>query len=518
MPRRLLSLMCLLSLGILCWQAPVVVADNGEQGAEPGQAPAEDAALTERESITQHTVEIDGEEIDYTATAGLIPLREEQQAPKAYVFYIAYTRDGVEDRAARPLTFCFNGGPGSSSVWLHLGAFGPRRVKMPAGPTVPPPAFELVDNDASLLDVTDLVFIDPVSTGFSRAVLGEDPGQFHGVREDVQWVGEFIRLYMTRNNRWGSPKFIAGESYGATRAAYLSGFLQNELGVHLHGVILVSAFLDPEGHNAGPLVDHPFLLTLPTCTATAWYHERLPDDLQERPLREVLDEVEAFALGEYATGLLQGDRLSEAQRDALRAKLSRYTGLPEEYLERIDLRPHTYRVGKELLRDERKVVGRYDSRYTAPDVDPGSDWVHADPSYTAVQGVFTTALNHYVKTELDFAEEMRYQIISDRIRNWNWEYREGPMSWRQPTVPQTLGRSMMWNPHLHVFVANGYYDFATPYFATEHVFAHLGLTREARERVMMKYYAAGHMMYVHEPELYRLKADLAEFYGEALKR
>ncbi len=327
--------------------------------------------------ITQHTVTIGGHEIKYTATSGTMVLKEESEKggdakneneghkPKAEIFFTAYTLDrdeGVADaeyRKTRPITFSFNGGPGSSSVWLHLGLFGPRRVEMgDAGALLAPP-YHLVDNEFSMLDVTDLVFIDPVTTGYSRAVEGENPKQFHNFEKDIASVGDFIRLYTTRYNRWVSPKFLAGESYGTTRSAGLSGYLQERHGMYLNGILLISSILNFQTARFTPGNDLPYILFLPTYTATAWYHGRLDAELQKN-LRDTLDEVEAFAAGEYATALMKGEALPKAEYDAIIAKLARYTGLSPEYVEHTNLRIEIMRFTKELQRDQRRTTGRLD--------------------------------------------------------------------------------------------------------------------------------------------------------------
>jgi carboxypeptidase C (cathepsin A) len=483
--------------------------------AEPESQPANEAAegkesADQPRSVTHHTVEIGGRAIDYTATAGMMPLKDEDGTEKANVFFIAYTRDGVEDVDRRPLTFSFNGGPGSSSVWLHLGAFGPRRVEMGDAGSLQGPPWQLVDNGMSILDVTDLVFVDPVTTGYSRAVPGEDDGQFHGVQEDVESVGEFIRLYTTTFERWNSPKFLAGESYGTTRAAGLSGYLQNRHGMFLNGVILVSAILDFQTARFDRGNDLPYMLYLPTCTATAWYHRRLDDELQ-RDLRRTLDEVESFALGEYAHAMLQGDALPRSDADRIAARLARYTGLSESFVRESNLRIGMRRFTKELLRDQRRTVGRLDSRFLGIDADAAGEGFSYDPSYAAIQGPYTATLNHYVRTELLYENDLTYEILTGRVRPWNY----GRIQNRYLNVAETLRSAMTKNQDLQVFVAAGYYDFATPYFAAEYTMSHLGLDPSLQEHVTIRHYEAGHMMYVHLPSLEALKRDLDAFIKQA---
>ncbi len=490
--------------------------------AEPKPAAAAEPQDTLVE--THHTLTLAGQMIPYTVTTGTLVLKEEVEKkgekageaegekPKVTLFFVAYTRDDVADRAKRPITFSFNGGPGSSSVWLHLGVLGPRRVWMDEVGNLPPPPFRLVDNEHSLLDVTDLVFIDPVSTGYSRPVAGEQAREFHGLRRDIETVGNFIRLYTTRYRRWLSPKFLIGESYGTTRAAGLSGYLQDRLGLYLNGVMLISSILDFSTARFNPGNDLPYVLFLPTYAATAWYHRRLAPDLQA-DLAATLREVEAFAAGEYTLALFKGAALTPAERAQVVAKLARYTGLTPDYIERTDLRLNIFRFVKELLRDERRTVGRLDSRFKGIDRDAAGERFEEDPSYATILGPYTAAFNEYVRGELKFETDLPYEILHPTL--WQtWSYAEHQNQY--VNVAETLRRAMSLNPYLKVFVGNGYYDLATPYFATEHTFNHLGLDESLRANIRLAYYEAGHMMYVHQPSLARLKADLAAFVAAAV--
>ncbi|MCI0394048.1 MAG: peptidase S10 [Chloroflexi bacterium] len=468
---------------------------------------------------TQHTVTIRGQEISYTATAGTIILKEEEEKDdkaegekaKAAVFFVAYTRDGHYQPHDRPVTFSFNGGPGSSSVWLHLGLLGPRRVLLDEiGRPLPPP-YQLVDNDYSLLDVTDLVFIDPVSTGFSRVVPGEKSKQFHDFNKDIESVGEFIRLYTSRARRWTSPKFLIGESYGTTRAAGLAGYLQDRHGLYLNGIMLVSAILNFQTARFTVGNDLPYILFLPTYTATAWYHRRLPAGLQH-DLRQTLAEVEAFALGEYTLALMKGAALPAGERETIAGKLARYTGLSPEYVERSNLRIEIFRFVKELLRDQRRTTGRLDSRFTGVDRDAAGENFEYDPSYAAIQGAYTATLNDYLRRELQFASDLPYEILTDRVHPWKFDKHQN----EYVNVAETLRRAMSMNPFLKLFVANGYYDLATPYLATEYTFNHLELDPALQQNISMGYYEAGHMMYIHRPSLAQLRQDLVGFIGSAV--
>jgi carboxypeptidase C (cathepsin A) len=389
---------------------------------------------------------------------------------------------------------------------------GPRRVLLTDIGDLPPPPYRLVDNDDSLLDVTDLVFIDPVSTGFSRPVPGEKAQEFHGLKKDIESVGEFIRVYTTRYRRWTSPKFLIGESYGTTRAAGLSGHLQERLGMYLNGIMLVSSILDFQTARFDAGNDLPYVLFLPTYTATAWYHRRLAPELQG-DLRATLKEVEAFAANEYALALMKGAALTGEERAVIAQKLARFTGLTADYVERSNLRIEIFRFTKELLRHERRTVGRLDSRFKGVDRDAAGEAFDYDPSLTNIVGPYTAAFNDYVRGELNFESDLLYEVLRPGL--WQtWSYAEHQN--RYVNVAETLRKAMTLNPHLKVLVANGYYDFATPYFATEYTFQHLGLEPEFQKNLSLTYYEAGHMMYIHLPSLRQMKADLAGFIQSAL--
>ena len=472
-------------------------------------------APKEQTAVTQHTITLAGRELKYTVTAGTMILKEEDEEkgekPKASIFYIAYTLDGVEDDSQRPLTFSFNGGPGSSSVWLHLGVLGPRRVLMDEQGRPYPPPYKLVENEYSLLDKTDLVFIDPVSTGYSRAVPGEKAEEFHNIKKDVEAVGEFIRLWSTRNKRWASPKFLIGESYGTTRGAALSGYLQEKYGMYLNGIMLVSVVLSFQTIRFDPGNDLPFVLFLPSYTSTAWYHHKLESDLQA-DLSKTLAEVESFALNEYTLALMKGASLANEERLQIVNKLARYTGLAEKYIRQADLRIEIHRFTKELLRDQGLTVGRLDSRYTGVDRDSAGEYYEFDPSYAAIQGVYTATLNQYVRAELQYESDLPYEILAPIYEKWKYDIYQN----QYVNVGETLRKAISVNPALKVFVANGYYDLATPYLATHYTFDHLGLDENLRGNISMAEYEAGHMMYVHLPSLQRLKADLAAFIDSAV--
>jgi carboxypeptidase C (cathepsin A) len=463
---------------------------------------------------TTNTVTINGVDITYKATAGTMVMKDEEGKPHATVFFIAYTRLDVTvtNAADRPIAFSFNGGPGSSSVWLHLGALGPRRVSLKADGSLPPPPFKLVNNDSSILDETDLVFIDPVSTGYSRPVPGEDAGKFHGVEEDLASVGDFIRLYTTRYKRWSSPKFLIGESYGTTRAAGLSGHLEDRYGIYLNGICLISSVLDFSTLGFNPGNDLPYILYLPSETAAAWYHKKLAPDLQA-DMKKALAESEQFALGDYTQALMKGAQIPADERQQIAKKVARLTGLSEDFVDRAELRVNVRQFFKELLRNERLIIGRYDSRMTGSDRNATGDSPEYDPSYTAVLGPFTATFNNYVRQDLKFESDLPYEVLTGKVMPWDF----GTARNRYLDVAETLRETMVHNPYLKVFVANGYFDLATPFLATRYTFDHMGLPPDLRTNVSMGYYGAGHMMYVNQPSLVELKKDLAGFIHSAAR-
>ncbi|MBB5375252.1 carboxypeptidase C (cathepsin A) [Deinococcus metalli] len=495
---------------------------------ERDDPPASPAASTDRPkdtprdevSVTHHSVTLNGRTLAYTVTAGTMVLNDEAHAkdgesegvkPRARVFFVAYALDGAPDPRTRPVTFSFNGGPGSSSVWLHLGVLGPRRVVMGDAGALTGPPYDLTDNDFTLLTESDLVFIDPVSTGYSRVTEGEKPGDFHGFGRDIESVGDFIRLWVSRAGRWLSPKFLIGESYGTTRAAGLSGYLQQRHGLFLNGIMLVSSILDFSTVDFTPGHDLPYVVHLPTQAATAWYHGALDGD---RTLAAVLAEAEAFADGEYAAALHLGARLDDTRRAEVARTYARLSGLSEDFILRSDLRVTLARFRKELLRGRGVTVGRLDSRFTGLDRDSGGAEPSDDPSMTAILGSYTAAMNHYVRVELGFESDLPYEILTGRVRPWSYKEFEN----KHVRVSDTLREAMHQNQHLKVFVASGYYDFATPYHATRHTLDHLALHGSLRGNVRVAYYEAGHMMYVHQPSLAALADDLRTFLAWAVER
>lgn len=488
--------------------------------AEAGKAPSASASdkfpappAEEKSSKTQHSILINGQELHYTAVAGTLVLKKDDGngKPEASVFYIAYTLDGA-DASKRPVTFTFNGGPGSSSVWLHLGALGPKRVALtPEGQAVPPP-YHLVDNQQTALAFTDLVFIDPVTTGFSRHAPGEDPKHFHGLQEDLSSVSDFIHLYLTRYDRWDSPKFLAGESYGTTRAAGLSEYLIRKHGIYLNGITLISSVLNFGTISFDPGNDLPYILYLPSYTAAAWYHKKLTGDLQSGTVEHAVELARAFAGTTYAQALMRGDQLSASDRAQIVRELARFTGLSTQFVDEANLRVSDQRFFKELLRNEKRTVGRYDSRLEGIDLDAAGENAEYDPSYAAVQGAFTAAFNQYVRQELKWKTDLPYEILTAKV--WPWNYSE--FTNQYVDVADSLRQAMTQNQFMRVLQLNGYYDLATPFFATEYTFDHLGLAPKLRGNVSMAYCGAGHMLYLKQTCLEVLHSNMSTMYQKAL--
>lgn len=498
----LLLLSLVLSLGLsLVLSLPALAQEPAEESKRPV------AVESEKTSISHHSVRIGGQKVDYQAVAGTLHLTGDEDQDAASIFYTAYTREGVGNLEERPVMFTFNGGPGSSSVWLHMGTFGPRRVNMrDAGqPNAAP--YRLEDNAYSLLDVTDLVFIDPVGTGYSHALGESEDKEFHGVEEDVQAVGDFIRLWLTRNERWNSPKLVGGESYGTTRTAALSSHLQRR-GIFVNGLVLISSILNFQTARFVTGNDMPHITFLPTFAATAWYHGKIAD----RPdnIEDFLGPVRDFAQGEYATALMKGDQLGAHEAATIATKLSAMTGLSEDYLRETNLRINIFRFTKELLRDERRTVGRLDSRFKGMDSDAAGESFEHDPSMTAIMGPYTATVNHYLRTELGYEDDTEYEILSGNVnRNWNWDLERSGGGF--VNVAENMRQAMAADENLKVFVANGYYDLATPFFATEYTMNHLNLEPHLKSNIEMYYYEAGHMMYINQDSLVKLKQDLAGF-------
>jgi len=490
-------------------------AADDATGAKPAAAEAKPVPKEDK-SVTHHGVEIGGKNIAYTATAGNLVIKNDKGEPEATMFYVAYTADGGKDADHRPVSFVYNGGPGSSSIWLHMGAFGPMRVVTSNATPTPPPPYDLVPNGNSLLDKTDLVFIDAVSTGFSEPVGKAEGKDFWGVDQDVEAFGRFIQRYISVNNRWNSPKFLLGESYGTTRSANLVDWLQNK-GVAMNGVILVSSVLNYG--DTFPGTDLEYVTYLPSYAAIAWYHDKLPN--KPADITAFLNEVRAFARGEYADALFQGSRLPQAEYDAVLHKLHAYTGLSEQYLKDADLRVTATRFRAELLRDSDRTMGRYDARFEGINMDNAEETPDYDASDTAISAAFTAAFNRYLRSDLGYTGDGDYHVTGyDVIRNWDWKHPlPGRPGFRDPPLPDVqanLADAMRKNPHLKVFSANGYFDLATPFFKTEFDLDQMGLPPELMKNVEFGYYPSGHMVYLNPVAHKQLTADLDKFYDSAV--
>jgi carboxypeptidase C (cathepsin A) len=504
----------------------VLLAAQQKEAAEapkPGDKAAADKAGKTQESdkpaakeeppvVTHHEIHVGGRILKYTATTGYMPIRNEENGEiEANIFFMAYTLDNAPAR--RPLMFSFNGGPGSASIWLHLGAIGPKRVKMLTNGEMPPPPFELVDNEDTWLDQTDLVFIDPVGTGYSRPVKKELGKKFFGVKGDISSVADFIRLYLGRYQRWNSPLFLVGESYGTTRAAGLSGYLIDH-GIALNGVVLVSSVLNFQTLEFTRGNDLPYILFLPTYTATAWYHKKLSTELQSRDLPSVLEEAQQFAGGAYASGLGKGDSLTAQERQTLIDQVSKYTGIDRSVVDFNDMRLDQPTFCRELMRSSKLTVGRLDSRFLGDDLTragrAGQFW---DPSMAAIRPPYTETFNSYVRSELGYKSDLEYYVLGGGISDWDW----GSAGEGFPDTSEALRLAFVKNQYMKLFVANGYYDLATPFYATKYTLNHMNLTASQHQKVSLGYYDAGHMMYIKSESLQQLKKDVSAFLGSALQ-
>lgn len=462
-------------------------------------------------STTSHNIKIGGTKIEYQVIAGDTHLKDEDDKPEASIFSTAYFRTDIKNQAKRPILFIFNGGPGSSSVWLHLGVFGPKIVQIPSdAQPVPAAPYQLKNNPLSLIDIVDMVFIDPVGTGYSKALGDYEGKDFWGVRQDAKVMAKFVRHFITQYQRWNSPKYLAGESYGTTRAALMTRELQEGWGsVDLNGVFLISSIVDFQTGDFHPGNDLPYVTFLPTYAATAWYHNAIPNKENYTDLASFIDQVRDFALNEYASGLMQGSNLSEQKTASIVDTLHKFTGLKKSYIRQTNLRIDEMLFMKELLRDAGKSVGRLDSRYLGVDASNVEARFDADPSGYAIDGAYTAGIQTYLARDLNVQREQRYHILSGKVfSNWDWLYGNSARSQGFLNTSQYLSKAQRENPSFRIFIANGYYDLATPFFATEYSFNQTGFDKN---RIVMKYYEAGHMMYIHHPSLVQLTADMREF-------
>ncbi len=443
-----------------------------------------------------------GELIDYTATAATYVIKADDGTPKATFFFVAYTKENVPDIATRPLSFVYNGGPGSASLFTHMG-LGPRRVVLnPEGSAMPAP-YLVEDNRDSFLDATDMVFVDAVSTGYSRPAPGENPNQFHGVIEDANWFADFIYEYVTRNQRWASPKYLIGESYGTTRSAELSGVLQNRHEIYLNGIVLLSSVAFS---NFG--ADDRSIFFLPTYVTTAWYHHLLPPDLQNESIDQVAEKAREFAHGEYAQALDKGDRLSQAEYQKVAQDMARFTGLSQKYIEESNLRVSPFRWFKELERDKRKTIGRLDSRFEGMDVDAAGERDEYDPSEASYEGAFVATFQDYVRRELKWQGETYYTVTA-RVQPWDQT--------GNTAVAEVLRAAMTQETYLKVLVLCGYYDVATPFNGIEHTVNHMNLEPPIRKNIGFAYYESGHMVYIDQKADDKLHKDVDEFINSSYK-
>jgi carboxypeptidase C (cathepsin A) len=497
-----------IALAVVVRAADVTPTNSPAAGTNAPPAAKTEAATipdaTHKPVFVTNTVTIAGQRVTYVAETGMLPILKPDGTSRASVFYVAYTRQGEKDPAARAVTFCFNGGPGSSSVWLHLGALGPRRVKMNADGTLPPPPFGLVDNTYSILDGSDLVFIDPVATGFSRPVKDEKADQFFGDSADLDSVGEFIRLWTTRHERWLSPKYLCGESYGVFRAAGLADHLRSRYGMYLNGLILVSGVLDFATISDGPGNDLPFPLYLPAYTAAAQFHKKLPPDLQA-DLPKALAEARAFAKGDYTTALQRGAALSPDERTNIVAELARLTGLKPQIIEDNHLRVDWGVFRKQLLHDQGLILGAYDARITGRDDDPASPYPDFDPSSAATMGPFSAAINSYIRGELKFEDDLPYEIFAG-VQPWNYGVRNN-----YANTEEKLASTMNQNPYMRILVLGGRCDLVCPIDTVHYALDHMSLDAAYRTNITYAEFDAGHMMYINLPDLKKMQKDLENF-------
>jgi len=489
--------------------APAEPAPGRGRGGVAGPAPAVDGDIDETPVVTHHSIAVDGKTLNYTATVAQMPLKNASGETEAHIFYMAYTLDGGQ-AARRPLTFCFNGGPGSASIWVHMGGMGPRSPKLLPTGSMPPPPYQLKDNPDTWLDQTDLVFIDPVGTGYSRAKTVEIARRMNSVQGDIQSVGEFMRLYITRNSREVSPLFIAGESYGTFRAAGLAGYLIDR-GIAFNGIVLIGTTLNLETiwSRSDDLV---YELELPTYCADAYYHKKVAADLQKKDLKSFLKEAEAFAMGEYTVALGKGDELPPAERRVVIEKLVRYTGLDAHYLEETNLRWDVQHFTRELLRDRNLTIGRYDGRLTGPSGMNTGETSEYDPSSTLITPPFTAAFTTYIRDELGYKTDM-YYYPSGGIQPWDFQVQNG-----FGDTTALLRNALVKNPYLKVMVCAAYFDLATPYFTAEYTFNHMGLNPEMHKNISWQFYQSGHMLYIDSDSHAKLKHDFSEFLSSALPK
>ncbi len=485
---------------------PVAGVDTGVGEAA---IPAEKKPAAEAPVITRHSAVINGKEVGYTAAAGYLPLLTESGEAEARLFYVSYSAGSSPPDKGRPLILFLNGGPGAASVWLHLGAAGPKRVKMLDDGRLPPPPYALVDNEASWLELGDLLFIDPVGTGYSRAAKPDQAQKYFTQQGDMDSLSRFIRLYLTRSQRWSSPLFLVGESYGAFRSAGLSEQLV-EHGVALTGLLLISSVMNFQTISFDNGNDLPYSLILPSYAATAWYHGKLAPELQA-DLGTTLAAAEQWAGTEYLTALAKGDRLSPDERQRVVARLASFTGLEKSFIDNRNLRVDSRLFVRELLRERRQVVGTMDSRFLADNLEPSSP--HGfDPTIATIRPPYTAVFNAYIRDELGFSSDLEYFTLGGGTGRWEYDAHNS-----YADTSDNLRNCLAKNPYMRLFVASGLFDLATPFPATDYTLNHLGLTPALRKSVTTRQYRAGHMMYLESGARLKLKQDVARFIAEAVR-
>jgi carboxypeptidase C (cathepsin A) len=488
-----------LTAGVCLAFLTVPITHAQDKGTDKKQKPPEGKIAKPRTVHEYGNITIAGEKIAYKVTTSRLVIKQDDGTPRASIFNVAYTREGVDDLSKRPVLFAFNGGPGSSAVWLHLGALGPKIVPTSPDGTKPlAPPLRVQDNPQSILDVADLVFIDPVSTGYSRSENKKE--NFHGLDQDIKSVGDFIRRWVTENKRWGSPKYLLGESYGGVRAAGLSMELQSRYGMSLNGVVLLSSLMDFRTLRPSIGNDLSYLAYLPAMTAVAHHHGKLQGDRDA-----LVKKSQEFASGAYATALLKGYALSKTEREKIAKELSALTSLPVPLILRYDLRIDSSRFRKELLRDEGKVIGRFDARVAWPVQEKASDTPYYDPSFSVAKGAFSTAMLDYLANGLGWVDERPYEILAN-VHPWDWGKKNDIVN-----TSSRLAVAMRDNPHLRVLVQCGHTDLATPPGGVLHSIAHMKIPEPQRENITIEWYDAGHMFYLNEPDLKKMRKDLVEF-------
>ncbi|HYX69917.1 MAG TPA: peptidase S10 [Terriglobales bacterium] len=470
-------------------------------------------------SVTHHSLRLRGKTLNYTATAGRLPIKDPTGKIEAEMFYVAYTLDGAE-RSQRPLTFAFNGGPGSASIWLHMGALGPRKVVLEPEGWMPASPYRLMDNPDTPLDQTDLVLVDAIGTGFSRPADLETGKKFWGVKGDAEAFGEFIRLYITRNQRWSSPLYLLGESYGTTRSAAVAGYLIDR-GIAFNGIILLSTVLDFETLATSRRNDEAYILTLPSFTMIAAYHKKLVPELMQ-DAAQTRAEVEKWASTEYTAALAKGDALTPEERQAVIAQLARYTGLKPELIDEANLRIDVRTFTHNLLAEQKLRVGRLDGRYTGPDPEGFLETQNYDPTGANTGPPFTAVFNDYVRRELNYQTDMPYYTSAGQLassteqpffQRWEW----GPAIQGFPDTSSALRAAMVKDRHLKVLVMEGYYDLATPFWAADYTMNHLDLAPEYRKNLSFAHYDSGHMVYLRSESLTQFHNDVDSFISSTTK-